>query len=141
MEVLDMENQEVFEELTVEPETPVEEVKEKKAVKPAHPLSGPALVLSILCCWFAPQMGLLSIGSLIMSICAMIDSKKKDYGAKGMNLAALIVSIVSIVLHVITWLSIAFLVVLYILFYGVIIAALMNGHTEYADPIYGMMMY
>ena len=134
-----MENQEVFEELSVAPQTPVQEtVREepKQAVKPAHPLSGVALALSIISCWFAPSMGVIAIGSLIMSIIAMVDSKKKDYGAKGMNVASLVVSIFAIVLFIAYWILVAFMAVLYI----ALILMIMETNTEYAEPIYAMMM-
>jgi hypothetical protein len=60
----------------------------------------------------------------------------KDYGAKGMNVASLVVSIFAIVLFIAYWILVAFMAVLYI----ALILMIMETNTEYAEPIYAMMM-
>lgn len=130
-----MEDQEVFEELVVET-VEVKEEKVKKPVKPSHPLSGVALALSILSCWFAPQMGLIAFSSLIMSIMSMVDSKKKDYGAKGMNVMALIFSILAVAMHVVLWALVALFLIAYFVLYAFIIIMIIETNGAYYGPEY-----
>ena len=67
---------------------------------------------------------------------SMVDSKKKDYGAKGMNVMALIFSILAVAMHVVLWALVALFLIAYFVLYAFIIIMIIETNGAYYGPEY-----